>query len=106
MDRLGVLASVPWFGRGGLSVRFVYGATDGVDGSRVFKTSGAIFLPTGDAPAGGWPIVAWAHGTVGIADRCAPSVNPRSSRDAEYLSNWQASKDGSASAYFRLSGGI
>jgi acetyl esterase/lipase len=24
-------------------------------------------------PAGGWPVVAWAHGTIGVADVCAPS---------------------------------
>lgn len=71
-----------------MSVRFVYGSTDGVDGSKVLKTSGVVLLPPGDSPAGGWPVVAWAHGTTGIADRCAPSVNPRSSRDAKYLSNW------------------
>ena len=71
-----------------MSVRFVYGAADGVDGSKVLKTSGVVLLPRGASPAGGWPIIAWAHGTTGIADRCAPSVNPRSSRDAKYLSNW------------------
>src|SRR5690606_37264646 len=25
------------------------------------------------APTGGWKIVAWAHGTTGVADKCAPS---------------------------------
>lgn len=35
--------------------------------------SGALFTPKGPAPEGGWPIVSWAHGTVGVADRCAPS---------------------------------
>ncbi|GBR64709.1 hypothetical protein AA0483_1498 [Acetobacter syzygii NRIC 0483] len=32
--------------------------------------------------------MAWAHGTVGIADSCAPSRNPRSARDQTYLSEW------------------
>lgn len=33
----------------------------------------AVFVPKGTPPAGGWPIVAWAHGTVGVADGCEPS---------------------------------
>ena len=35
--------------------------------------SGFAAIPTGDAPEGGWPLVAWAHGTTGMADICAPS---------------------------------
>ena len=38
--------------------------------------SAAIFVPHGSPPAGGWPIIAWAHGTVGIAKDCAPSQRP------------------------------
>src|SRR5947209_7209154 len=43
-----------------------------VDG-RDIVVSGVIVAPTGRAPAGGRPVVAWAHGTHGIADKCAPS---------------------------------
>lgn len=50
--------------------------------------SGAIYLPSGPAPAGGWPVVAWAHGTVGVADACAPSVTGESPRNAAYLNRW------------------
>jgi len=39
----------------------------------VIADSGAIALPEGVPPKGGWPIVTWAHGTTGIADQCAPS---------------------------------
>ena len=35
--------------------------------------SGIVLVPEGPAPEGGRPVVAWAHGTTGIADRCAPS---------------------------------
>lgn len=35
--------------------------------------SGYILLPKGKAPKGGWPVLAWAHGTTGVADTCAPS---------------------------------
>ncbi len=38
--------------------------------------SGVLLIPQGDVPAGGWPLISWAHGTVGIADRCAPSHSP------------------------------
>lgn len=52
--------------------------------------SGAVFIPKGEAPAGGWPVVAWSHGTVGIADVCAPSKAGRSERDVAYLNQWLA----------------
>ena len=32
-----------------------------------------VFVPKTAPPATGWPIVAWAHGTTGVADKCAPS---------------------------------
>jgi pimeloyl-ACP methyl ester carboxylesterase len=32
--------------------------------------------------------MAWAHGTVGIADKCAPSWAGRSQRDVDYLNYW------------------
>ena len=35
--------------------------------------SGFAAAPAGEAPEGGWPLVAWAHGTTGMADACAPS---------------------------------
>jgi len=33
----------------------------------------APVLPSGLGPIGGLPVVAWAHGTTGLADACAPS---------------------------------
>lgn len=35
--------------------------------------SGVVVAPDGPAPKGGRPIVAWAHGTTGLGDSCAPS---------------------------------
>src|SRR4051794_39338639 len=60
-------------------------------GGRAFST-GALFLPKGKPPAGGWPIVAWAHGTSGIGNACAPSrVGPAlRDRDRPYLAKWLA----------------
>lgn len=51
-------------------------------------STGAVFVPEGPVPAGGWPVVSWAHGTTGIGDSCAPSRAPRSDVDAAYLSGW------------------
>jgi len=74
----------------GRQIRILYSATDGVAGKGIVPVSGALFLPKGEAPKGGWPIVAWAHGTVGVADICAPSWAGRSYRDVRYLNTWLA----------------
>jgi hypothetical protein len=50
---------------------FLYHSTD-VKGRDV-AVSGQLVVPRGAPPAGGWPVVSWAHGTSGIADRCTPS---------------------------------
>ncbi|MEV6137315.1 lipase family protein [Nocardia sp. NPDC051990] len=52
--------------------------------------SAAVYFPPGDAPAGGWPVIAWAHGTVGLADDCAYSIAGPSAveRDWAYLATW------------------
>jgi pimeloyl-ACP methyl ester carboxylesterase len=44
----------------------------GVDG-KANAVSGSLALPKGKAPKGGWPVIAYAHGTTGSADACAPS---------------------------------
>ncbi|MEZ5380757.1 MAG: lipase family protein [Microthrixaceae bacterium] len=36
--------------------------------------SGMLLAPEGPAPSGGRAVAAWAHGTTGVADRCAPSA--------------------------------
>ena len=35
--------------------------------------SGSISVPEGSPPKGGWPVITYAHGTTGVADKCAPS---------------------------------
>jgi pimeloyl-ACP methyl ester carboxylesterase len=35
--------------------------------------SGLVYIPLGTPPAGGWPVLAVAHGTTGLGDQCAPS---------------------------------
>lgn len=41
------------------------------------QASTLLFVPRGTVPAGGWPIVAWAHGTTTPGQKsCAPSLSP------------------------------
>ena len=54
--------------------RFLYRST-GPKGETI-PVSGAIFIPSGAAPAGGRHIIAWAHPTSGVAPDCAPSLYP------------------------------
>lgn len=70
------------------NLRILYSSTDGLDNRTPIAVSGALFVPKGTPPPGGWPLMAWAHGTVGSADRCAPSLNARSPRDTRYLNYW------------------
>src|ERR1700719_1892264 len=36
-------------------------------------SSGVVLVPYGTPPTGGWPVIAWSHGTSGVAHSCAPS---------------------------------
>jgi len=36
--------------------------------------SGYVIAPSAAAPAGGYPVIAWGHGTTGFAAACAPSL--------------------------------
>lgn len=54
--------------------RFLYRST-GLKGEPI-PVSGAIFIPSGPAPAGGRHIIAWTHPTSGVAPECAPSLYP------------------------------
>lgn len=36
--------------------------------------SGVVLTPSGNPPAGGWPVIAWAHAFSGAARSCAPSL--------------------------------
>lgn len=65
-----------------------YSSVSGVDGRSYREDTAAIFIPSGPSPEGGWPVIVWAHGTVGIARNCAPSLNIRNDRDRQYLNTW------------------
>jgi pimeloyl-ACP methyl ester carboxylesterase len=38
--------------------------------------TGLVIVPNTPAPAGGYPVVTWGHGTNGMADSCTPSLDP------------------------------
>lgn len=52
--------------------------------------SGSVFLPAGEAPDGGWPVVGYAHGTTGLSDRCGPSRAGLARLEREHVSRWLA----------------
>ncbi|WP_233970416.1 lipase family protein [Pectobacterium versatile] len=68
--------------------RIQYHSRSGVDGKSPREDTGAVFIPKGETPKGGWPVVVWTHGTIGVGTSCAPSLNPRSERDVQYLNTW------------------
>ncbi|SFA41741.1 Prolyl oligopeptidase family protein [Rhodococcoides kroppenstedtii] len=82
------LSSELWVPGAAQAVALEYTTTDAF-GSPATST-GTVFLPPGTAPAGGWPVISWAHGTSGLADACAPSVSGPAApqRDLPYLANW------------------
>src|ERR1700733_9587662 len=57
---------------GAMTYRVLYRST-ALDNKPIL-VSGVVIVPPGDAPAGGRPIVAWAHPTSGIVPHCAPSL--------------------------------
>ena len=72
----------------GLAQRILYTSTDVRWHAGIVPVSGTLYLPKGEPPAGGWPLVAWAHGTLGVSDRCAPSWTGHKVRDATYIEKW------------------
>src|SRR4051812_17708711 len=49
----------------------------GIKGTPVAESAEVLLPPDRTAPNWGWPIVVWAHGTTGLADKCAPTRRPR-----------------------------
>jgi len=56
----------------GSAVRIAYHSRDA--GGRDVPATAAVLVPAGKAPPGGWPVIAWGHGTSGVARHCAPSL--------------------------------
>ena len=60
-------------------------------GGKPVAISGALSVPEGKAPKGGWPVISFAHGTTGLGDACAPT-RPDGARLSSYayptLTSW------------------
>lgn len=54
-----------------VTLRVMYHSRD--TGGHDRAVTGEITYPTAAPPAGGWPVISWAHGTSGMATQCAPS---------------------------------
>ncbi len=58
--------------KGASAVRILYHSRD-LNGDDI-AASGVVLIPAGSLPRDGWPVIAWAHGTSGVARMCAPSL--------------------------------
>ncbi|MBR0927303.1 alpha/beta hydrolase [Bradyrhizobium diazoefficiens] len=88
MLREEALPAQPEITKAALARRILYSSTDLRWHAGIVPVSGTLYLPAGEPPAGGWPLVAWAHGTLGVADSCAPSWTGHKPRDATYIERW------------------
>ncbi len=77
MEPLGVSVA------GGSAFRMLY-VSELPDGSPA-ASGGMLFIPDSPVPDGGRPVVAWAHGTLGLGNACAPS---RSTDPLADLTTW------------------
>ncbi|MEC3919077.1 lipase family protein [Nocardia sp. CDC160] len=75
-----------WIDGAGSARKLTYWTRDSSD--RPALSTGVVFTPAGTPPPGGWPVLSWEHGTVGVGDDCAPSVAGRSDRDMGFLATW------------------
>ena len=72
-----LIRSVPTFafGLNGTAYRVEYWSQS-IPADKPVKVSGLVIVPDGKAPAGGWPVVTYAHGFTGAIAKCAPSRYP------------------------------
>ena len=56
------------------AARVTYRSTSGGTGQETVVT-GSVFTPLGPPPPGGWPVIAFGHGTTGLDQPCAPSLS-------------------------------
>ncbi|KIQ16593.1 alpha/beta hydrolase family protein [Rhodococcus sp. MEB064] len=57
---------------------------------KVGESTGTVFVPAGEPPVGGWPVVSHAHGTTGIDDACAPSLTGTTELERPAVEAWLA----------------
>jgi len=71
--------------KGAQAWRIAYISSD-IAGRKTIST-GLVVAPIGQAPAGGRPVISWAHGTTGSAQNCGPSqvINPAAPLNEYFL---------------------
>jgi hypothetical protein len=69
------------------TARVVYRSTEGDTGATT-EVSGVVFAPTSPPPPEGWPVLAYAHGSIGIDAPCAPSLSPDLVEQGPLISAW------------------
>jgi dienelactone hydrolase len=52
--------------------------------------TGVLITPKGRPPRGGWPLIAWDHGTTGVTANCAPSKMPDLAAYARFVATFVA----------------
>ncbi len=67
--------SPPLTSANAIQYKVVYRSVSGIDGTER-DVSGSVFVPSGAPPSGGWPVIAYGHGTAGITNDCGPSGYP------------------------------
>lgn len=72
----------------GSAVRVLY-RTQRADGSVTFS-GGLVFIPNNSNAGTPRPVVAWAHGTIGMGDACAPSRTPDPASNIGWVSQMLA----------------
>ncbi|MEU4651924.1 MULTISPECIES: lipase family protein [Nocardia] len=70
-------------GTGQTGTRIVYNSRSAQGKPNV--ASAAVITPAGTPPPNGWPVIAWAHGTTGVARQCAPSLSKDFAAYGPYL---------------------
>lgn len=71
------------------AARVVYRSTNGDTGAAT-EVSGSVFTPSGTPPPGGWPVIAYGHGTLGIDEPCGPSLSPTLLGNVDWVTNLAA----------------
>jgi alpha-beta hydrolase superfamily lysophospholipase len=70
--RSAVIPSAGFLPQGATAYRVLY-HSQSLGGADI-AVSGLVVVPGGAPPPTGFPIVSWAHGTTGLAQQCAPSL--------------------------------
>lgn len=77
--------------KGARAWKVLYQST-GLDGKPI-TVSGVVVAPKANAPNGGRPVITWAHGTTGVADKCTQSKSSNAAVALPFVSELIAAGD-------------